>query len=245
MLSIREIELRVARRTLSAAMTPVAPSAKWFENPNFKEATPWTVEDNGRCFGHAALWGACHTGYPGTCVTPPHEPDYSWFTTGELVTAEGTRVPVGHITLDAYHAPLELGARPAKEHYEHTGYVAADVAAGADRFGIWVAGAVRPELEDTQLRALRAAGISADWRGIRGRLRTIGMLMVNVPGFPVPRTRTYARDGVQTALVASGIIVPARDTLSSSVAERIARSIGRDHVSRAEELRQRVHPSHM
>lgn len=243
LLTVQEIEFRAQRRALSAAATMVNPPRAWFANPRLTEATPWTVENNGQCFGHAALWGVCHVGFPGTCVTPPHENDYGFFTTGEILTAEGDRIPVGKITLGANHAPTSMGARPAIEHYENTGFVAADVACGADRFGIWVAGAVRPELTDAQLRSLRAAAISGDWRTIRGRLRTIGMLMVNVPGFPIPRTRTYARNGVQTALVASGIVQRREPVVSKSIINALAASIGRDPISRANELRKQIHPS--
>lgn len=243
LLSIQEVEMKSARRRLTAATMPVAPPRSWFENPRFAEATPWTVEDSGQVFGHMALRGTCHTGFTGTCVTPPMEKEYSFFTTGEVVCDDGSRVPVGHITLGTGHAPTTLGVRPAIEHYDNTGYVAADVAIGTDRFGIWVAGAARPELTPHQMRAVRAAAISGDWRSVRGRLRLIGALMVNVPGFPIPRTRTYARDGQQTALVASGVVVRPTIEVSASVADIIARSIGRDHASRMASIRASVHPS--
>lgn len=243
LLTVQEIEFRAQRRRLTAAAIPVDPPARWFANPNLREPTPFTVDADGRVFGHLALWGTCHTGFAQTCVTPPHENDYSFFTTGEVLTAEGTRVPVGRLTLGTNHAPTSFGARPAIEHYENTGYVAADVACGADQHGIWVAGAARPELTATQLRATRAAGISGDWRAIRGRLRLIGALMVNVPGFPIPRTRTFSHDGMQVALVASGIITTSVPEVSKSVVDALAASIGRDVGSRASALRQQIHPS--
>jgi hypothetical protein len=58
---------------------------------------------------------------------------------------------------------------------------------------------------------LQAAGqVSGDWRRIGGQLRLVGLLAVNVPGFPVPkmRARAVAASGQQEktvqALVAAG-----------------------------------------
>ncbi len=53
--------------------------------------------------------------------------------------------------------------------------------------------------------ALRAAAPSGDWRRIGSALRLVGLLAVNVPGFPVPKLSTKYASGVQMALVASGI----------------------------------------
>lgn len=179
-----------------AASAPVAPPAAWFDNPGLREATPLTFTDDGRVFGHIALWKSCHLSFSGTCVTPPSSAtNYAWFRTGSLITSEGTQVPVGHITLDTGHAPNHLTAAPAAAHYDNTGCGAADVAAGEDSHGIWVSGALRPSVDEEQLRVLRSSPMSGDWRHVGGQLELIGILAVNIPGFPVPRTR---------ALVASG-----------------------------------------
>lgn len=234
-------------QSLTAAMSKQDPPNFWFSDPKLKGPTPFTVTDDGQCFGHLATWNTCHTSFMGQCITPPREHELAYFTTGELVTREGGRVAVGKLTFGTNHAPGVLGARPASEHYEHTGYVAADVSAGVDKFGIWVAGAVRPDLTSGQLRSLRAAAPSGDWRRIGGKMRLVAALMVNVPGFPVPRTRTYIHDGVQSALVASGILteVPRMAHVNPSVADHIARSIGRDRATVARErtlaARNRVH----
>lgn len=229
------------------AGAPLAPPLDWFQNPQLPDITPLTVEESGRIYGHLAKWGVCHTSFSGTCITPPFEQNYGYFTTGEILTREGARTPVGQLTLGTNHAPSGIGARPAAAHYEHTGHAAADVAVGADDHGIWVAGAVRPELGPRALRTLRASALSGDWRRISGSLRLVAALVVNVPGFPIPRTRTYAREGVQTALVASGVVASVTASsvvsMSSKIADRIAMSVGRDHASRARDLQRRVHPS--
>jgi hypothetical protein len=80
------------------------------------------------------------------------------------------------------------------------------VAVGNDAHGIWVAGAIRPGTSESRIRELRAAGqVSGDWRRIGGSLRLVGLLAVNVPGFPVPKLRTHLTSGQQLSLVAAGI----------------------------------------
>lgn len=226
------------------ASAPLAPPSLWFEHPHLPGVTPLTVTDEGQVYGHLAVWGTCHTSFAGTCITPPHEDEFSYFTTGELVTREGDHIPVGQLTLGAHHAPANLSSRPAAAHYEHTGHACADVTAGADAHGIWVAGAIRPQVTDREIRVLRASALSGDWRRIAGKMRLVAALVVNVPGFPIPRTRTYTRDGEQQALVASGVLEVRRPVnLSGRITERIAASIGRDRKSRLQEMRGRVHPS--
>ncbi len=193
------------------ASIPVHPPAEWFANPELDGPTPITITSDGRIYGHAALWGTCHLGNPrgaGVCVQPPRsQTDYGLFHLGELETAEGARVPVGQITLDTGHAPLGASARSAAAHYDDTGSVVADVGAGEDEHGIYFAGALRPDATPEKVRKLLAAKISGDWRG--GEL--VGMLAVNVPGFPVPRTKArLVADAGGTeevmALVAAGIV---------------------------------------
>lgn len=182
-----------------------APQA-WYDNPDLSVPTPITVTEDGRVYGHAALWGTCHVGQPGMCVTPPREDSHPYFMTGDAWTEEGTSVSVGQITVGTGHASLNMDHRQASEHYDNTGAAVADVAVGNDAHGIWVAGAVRPSAGESRVHDLRAAGqVSGDWRRIGGALRLVGLLAVNVPGFPVPKLRTHYAGGSQLALVASGI----------------------------------------
>ena len=180
--------------------------------------------------------------------------NYAYFTTGEVLCADGTCVPVGHITMGTGHAGPTMAARPAAEHYDNTGAVVADVAAGEDAFGIWVSGRVRPDIGDTIRGALRAAALSGDWRRIGGNLELVAALAVNVPGFPIPRTQSSLAAGAQVSLVASGIVTEPDPVLPAAAlkqiltevlreerqrqarlarAERIAASIQRDRKSRA------------
>lgn len=192
---------------LSAAAAVIEekrPPAEWFENPMLRVPVGITITDEGRVYGHAAEWGECHIGFEDVCVQPPVEDSHPYFMTGEVITADGSRIAVGQITVATGHAPLNMRASRAAEHYDNTGSVVADVAVGNDEVGIWVAGAIRPHAEAARVHDLRASGrVSGDWRRIGGELRMVGLLGVNVPGFAL-RTRARVASGVPQALVAAG-----------------------------------------
>lgn len=193
-------------RAVTAAVTELwrAPAA-WFADPQLSLPTPITITDEGRIYGHAAQWGTCHIGQEGTCIQPPREDDHPYYRTGEVVCEGGERMAVGQITVGTGHAPLNMGAAPAAEHYDNTGTAVADVAVGNDAHGIWVAGSVRPGVDPLKVYELQAAGqVSGDWRRIGGQLRMVGLLAVNVPGFPVPAMRARVASGQPQALVAAG-----------------------------------------
>jgi hypothetical protein len=209
--AVRGVRARTVDGLTAAISAPDwKPPAEWFANPQLSLPTGIQVTDDGRVYGHAATWGSCHIGQADVCVQPPREENHPYYMTGEVVTADGGRVSVGQITVGTGHAPLSMGAVPATEHYDHTGHAVADVHVGNDEHGIWVAGAIRPGAPADLVHALRAAGqVSGDWRRIGSALRLVGLLAVNVPGFPVPKmatrvTASAAGSEVQTALVAAG-----------------------------------------
>jgi hypothetical protein len=181
-----------AALTASALATeiPVTPPVEWFANPELEAPTALTVTDDGRIYGHAADWDTPHIAFPGGEIYAPHsKTDYAYYLLGEVVCADGERVPVGNITLGTGHAHSGLNQAAAAQHYDHTGTVVADVSCGEDEHGIWVAGALRSNVSDDVVRALRAAKLSGDWRNVDGNLELVAALAVNVPGFPIPRTR--------------------------------------------------------
>lgn len=197
----------LSRDSLTAAAIPTAPPEVWFKDPALTGPTALVVEDDGRVYGHIAAWGTCHIGQIGKCVEPPTSPsNYAYFRTGALKTAEGTSVAVGHLTMGTGHAGPRDSANAAAEHYDNTGTVFADVAAGEDAYGIWVAGSLRPGITAEQVRVARSAPISGDWRTIRGSLELVGALAVNVPGFPVPRPQGLLASGEVKSLQASGVV---------------------------------------
>lgn len=192
---------------LIAAAVPTAPPEAWFKDPGLTGPTALVIEEDGRVYGHIAAWGTCHIGQIGKCVEPPTSPsNYAYFRTGALQTAEGTSVAVGHLTMDTGHAGPRDSASQAAAHYDNTGYVFADVAAGEDAYGIWVAGSLRPGIPAERVRIARSAPISGDWRTIRGSLELVGALAVNVPGFPVPRPKGLLASGEVKSLQASGVV---------------------------------------
>lgn len=192
--------------SVTAAATPNnwKPPKALFETPNFTEATPLTLsEDGSHVFGHVALWGTCHVGRQDKCVTPPRGRGYQYFNVGHVVTAEEEIVTVGRLTAGTNHANLAFGAQPAADHYDHTGWAAAYVHAGEDEHGIWITGAISPTATPEQVAVLRAASVSGDWRAINGALEMVGVLAVNSPGFPIPRAKAGLVAGAQISLIAS------------------------------------------
>lgn len=190
---------------VAAAAAPVRPPAAWFQDPEFNGPSALTVTEDGRVLGHLALFHECHIGMSsqGCIEAAPSPTGYAYFRTGEIETDDG-RVAVGSITMDTGHAEHRrpVPVRDVLAHYDNTGTVVADVAAGHDAHGIWVAGALRPSVDDEQKRALCASALSGDWRRIGGSLELVAALAVNVPGFPVPRL--LMASGQPEALVAAG-----------------------------------------
>lgn len=181
---------------------PLAPPADWFENPGFTKATPLTVTDDGRVYGHIAAWNVSHIGLPRATKPPRSRSKYAYFHTGVVRTETGTDVPVGQLTLAGGHAPLNVDAMTAAKHYDDTASAVADIHVGEDEYGIWCAGSLRPNLDELQIRALRASAPSGDWRPINGSLELVAICQVNVPGFPT--ARAMIASGKVLALVAAG-----------------------------------------
>jgi len=189
--------------SIAASAAPIVPPKSWFKDPALKGPTPLNITDDGRVFGHIAAWQTSHIGMPGRNVKPPRSASqYAYFRNGVLRTDEGD-IQVGQLTLAGGHASLQASADEAIKHYDDTASAVADVVAGEDQFGIWVAGALRPEVTPSQIRAFRASSPSGDWRPINGRLELVAVCQVNVPGFPIARAIT-ASGGVPGALVAAG-----------------------------------------
>lgn len=190
--------------SVTAAAAPVAPPREWFENPKFNGPTPIAVTPEGRVMGHLAAWGVCHTKWQDRCVTAPRNASgYKYFLNGTVLTADGSTVKVGKITMGTGHADTRYGWVPAADHYDNTGVPAAVVAAGEDQWGIWVAGAMAPEADERDAAQLRRSPLSGDWRRINGAMELVAALAVNTPGFPIV---AMTASGEPESLVAVGII---------------------------------------
>lgn len=188
--------------TLAASAAPLIPPSSWFDNPRLNEPTPLTVDDNGRVFGHIAAWHVDHIGLPQATRPPRSASKYAYFHTGVVRVDDGRDIPVGQLTLAGGHAPLYASASDAVKHYDDTASAVADIHIYEDSYGIVAAGALRPDVTPSQVRALRASAPSGDWRPISNRLELVAVCQVNVPGFPVARAITAG--GQIQALVAAG-----------------------------------------
>lgn len=235
----REDETLVAC-ALVASQIPVIPPADWFTDPGLREPTPLTVTDDGRVFGHIAAWHVDHIGLAFGTKPPKSRSGYKYFHTGVVRTDDGKDVPVGQLTLAGGHASLELTADAAVRHYDDTHSAAADVHAGEDAYGIWVAGALRPDVDAARVRSLRASAPSGDWRPIGGRLELVAVCQVNVPGFPVARARVAS--GYVTALVAAGA-APLAQLKGLSVEDRVHRLESEALQAKMDAARERMAPA--
>lgn len=195
----------------AAGYAPLKPPTEWFFMEEPDSPTPLTVTEEGRVYGHLALWDQCHPAFS-SCERAPHSrTDYAFFHVGEIESEEGSSVPVGRITVGKEgtskggHASVVLGRQGAMEHYDKTGCVGAFVRAKDGRHGIWLSGAVRSDAPAEKIRDMRANPPSGDWRDDE----LVGVLSVPVPGFPIPRIQALiasAENGEEEvkALIASG-----------------------------------------
>lgn len=187
--------------TIVASAAPLNPPREWF-NKRAEGPTPLIVTDEGQVYGHLALFNTGHIGMKGGTRPPKSATKYQYFRTGVVRADDGTDVTVGSISLVGGHASLNANAMQAAAHYDNTQSAWCDVVASEDRFGIWLAGSLRPDVTPEQIRAARASAISGDWRNINGRLELVRICSVNTPGFP--NTRVMVSSGVVNSLVAAG-----------------------------------------
>jgi hypothetical protein len=194
--------------SLVAAAAPL--EASYFERRELQNPRVGIVVDGDAVYGYVAQWNVCHIGMQNDCTLAPHSPsNYGQYRTGTVMTTKGP-VPVGQITMNTGHARGDLSARSTVAHYDNTGTAVADVACGEDRFGIWFAGKIRPNVSEEDRFALAASGrLSGDWRVIGGAYELVAALVVNVPGFSIPDVSiTESADIGPDSLVAAGGIRP-------------------------------------
>ena len=191
----------------AAAVDLGAYESHWFSDPSLEGPTPVTVTEDGRVFGHLALWDSHHVGMPGRRVNPPRSRSgYASFHQSTVVTERG-RVAVGRLTVGGGHASARAGVRAAAEHYDETGTCWAFVRAGEDEHGIWVAGEVNHDADPVKVREGAQAPLSGDWRRVGAGLELVAALSVSTPGFPVRRESTNSV-GEEYALVAAAAVEP-------------------------------------
>jgi hypothetical protein len=199
----KEMALSEELPALLASVAPLAPPRAWFDNPQLDKPTPLTVTEEGRVFGHLAEWRKCHVGIGDACVMAPRtKTGYSHFHLGPVVCDDGSEVRVGKITLGTGHAHPQWGMMPARDHYDNSGWAAALIHAGEDKFGIWVSGSLTTNMSPDRVAELRRSPLSGDWRVVDGNFELIAALAVNSPGFPV----LHMQDGKDFSMVGVGVI---------------------------------------
>lgn len=211
-LDLEAVDLKERFRALVAAGGPLKPPYDWFKDPYLSELTPLTITKEGRVYGHLADWDGCHTGFQGVCVPPFRSmSDYAFFNVGEIETAEGELVPCGKLMFCMEgngHAPIDeyLGYEEIQRYYDDATKVGAFVRAGSDRYGTWLAGALRPGLTDEEIQHLRTHPPSGDWRPIKGGPSDlVAAFSVPIPGFPIARGRALVASagGSITAIISA------------------------------------------
>jgi hypothetical protein len=228
---------------------PDLPPAEWFDEPRDEpEIGAITITDEGRIFGYLAPKNVAHRGIRDKRVTVPMgNVDYGIWMNRVTLADDGkggyARVATGPITMDCGHAvasPRVVGAA-RREHYDNSCSIVATVRVGENSRGVWIAGAVLPDVTPDQIRRMMACQLSGDWGPHRekpGKRELAGALLVPVPGFPKRSNAFMSMKAGQlehvTVPVRFGRIVEPQ-TLSfnaDAAAERIAASIGRDRASR-------------
>lgn len=204
----------------------MTPPIDWFRDPQLDGPTPPKVTPEGRIYGHIATWDTPHIGMPGRTMAPRSRYDYGYFHVGETTALDGDTpvdISCGKLTLDTGHPSTdpEVTAAAAAAHYDNTGTAVASVCAGEDAYGIWFSGVVDSDLDELRLRKLRRSEVSGDWRPVEGpkgaSTELVAALMVNTPGFPLPRARV-ASAAELVPIVAAGVVPnPAKeDTVSEA-----------------------------
>ncbi len=225
--------------SLGQDMPDKLPSRGFFEDQGLSEPTQLTWDADGRIFGHIALSGTCHAGFGDICHTPPMSAaDYRWFHRYPIETDDGI-VWAGRISAGGFHAPLTKPFDAAVDHYDDLTTVAY-VVAGTDEHGIWVSGALQPDLDDRIMSILGRRKPSGDWRGTSDGLELIEVLALapgprelSEPGFPV---EVHVSNGVPTALVAC-LGPVSRETSSESSESAFEIDYGRLGAAVASEIR--------
>lgn len=236
---------------------PDLPPVEWFDEPvDEPDIGAITITDEGRIFGYLAPKHVAHRGYRDKRVeVPTGNVDYGIWMNRVTLADDGKggfqRLATGPITMNCGHAPSSSAVKGAarREHYDNSCSVVATVRAGENSKGVWIAGAVLPDVSADQIRRMMTCQLSGDWGPHReqpGKRELAAALLVPVPGFP---KRNYSHLGLKHGEL-DRITVPVRFGVTTeqppsaygtkAAAERIAASIGRDRASRVHQFASRL-----
>lgn len=214
---------------VASVAAPARPRIADFDGGTLTGPTPITYDfETGRVYGHAAVWGTCHVGYPGVCITPPpFDDEGAAFNRFPVETEDGV-IWAGRITAGGAHAPLSMTAGAAMNAYDGKAVVAY-VRAYPDQFGIALAGVLSEGISEGDKAIMSRRKVSGDWRETANGLSLVevlalppGMGALSEPGFPV---ETFSRSGRQVALVASLSPEPEVTDVSPEVTEVLVEAV--------------------
>lgn len=243
------VDRRIAALTAATSVIEVtdAPPREWFDEPTDVDALgALTVTAAGRVYGWLAPAGVRHRSFGHKAqYVPLGNVDYSRFLGGETIVADGGRVVTGNITLGCGHASTSYGvdAQAAADHYDNACSIVATARVGESPRGVWIAGALMPGVEATQVRKMMACSLSGDWRPHLDRpgwREFVAALLVPVPGFPMARVAPSVTIS-EGQLVAAAVPVqlaalsgrPTHPVDHRAKALAVAARLGRDPESRA------------
>lgn len=170
---------------------PEVPPRSWFNEPDVDPSYQLIVTDEGQLFGYLAPKDAPHraAGYRGqNRRVRMDNVDYSkWTKTRGALTDDGW-VTAGPMTMGCGHAPT-TGYRSLDDridHYENSCSITGKLAIGHNKYGVWVAGALEPDITPGQLSRLFVSRLSGDWQPHQekqGWREMIAALVVPNPGY--------------------------------------------------------------
>lgn len=223
----QETALETTRQALYAAVQERAgawrPDVAWFEPPTdgdreqMESGEQPLISDDGRVLGYVATFRQAdgnptlHLGYAdvGEYVPVPAKQDYTYFHQRNInyPLSDGTSAHVGIIT---DHGHPSQSDSPQQQ--------IAIVRVGEDDAGVWIAGAVFPDVRDSLMRfsRIKASAISGEWTS-DGSFR--GAAMVNHPGFP--QSTTASQDFYALAASVQGASTSALSTFRDQLAEML------------------------
>lgn len=218
------VQRTVMATALASAIDEVAdewtPPAAWFQPPDGSQQELISLE--GRVAGYVATWrdtdgtAMSHAGYApaGEFVPVPRGGSYGYFHQDNVLLTldDGSKVHPGLLTTDVGHGNPTAALDAQVAHYDNPQAIAAAVVVGEDDTGVWVAGAVLPQVrrDEDRLTRLRLTPVSGHWSETQrnGPMELIAVTAVNKPGYP-QRSKAGYMLAASLLAAAGGVDLPA------------------------------------